>query len=116
MKYTLRDELKDYSREDLIEEIARLRICLVKRNSKVYQKVKKIFLDEKKEFIKDLKEGCWICGSKKIHMDGRKNYKTNLCDNCHNAINGKNWGVILKRYINKIDKLARGKLIEGDLE
>ena len=48
-EFNLNEELKDYGRDELIEEIARLRIVLVKGNSKAYQKAKKIFLNEKKE-------------------------------------------------------------------
>ena len=65
---TIEEELKNYNRKELIEEIARLRIVIIKGNSKAYQKAKKIFLDEKKEFIKKLKEEMEI-EQNKFHED-----------------------------------------------
>ncbi len=49
-------ELKDYNRKNLIEEIARLRLVLVKGNFEVYKKARKIFRDEKKEVLGKLKD------------------------------------------------------------
>ncbi len=69
-----------------------------------------------KEFIRLLKEGCFNCGSKFIHKDGRKFYKTDLCDTCHNALTHKSWSVFKQRNEEKIDKLAGSKLTEEEDE
>ena len=58
------NELAKYSREDLIEEIARLRLVILKRNGKVCQDAKEFYkkdyelrlINLKDELIKDLKE------------------------------------------------------------
>jgi len=91
---SIRQYIRNQTTNDLIEMI--------------FKKVE----EQDKEFIRSLKEdeACWFCGSGYVRKDGRKEYKTGLCDTCHNLFNNKCWKKLRERRNWRIDKLAGEKL------
>jgi len=70
-----------------------------------------IEVDKVKEFIKLLKEDCFICGQRIWKKYGRKISKSGLCDKCSNDMANHCYKHLRASMEKKIDKLAGKDLI-----